>query len=176
MSEQQQSGWTDEQDRAPADTDTDTGSDDVSRETLPGSDEDTSAAEDDVSRETDEDEDEDTGDEDTGDEDEQDTDKSKLRGEAAKYRRQRNEQRDRADKYGQRLFTELVRSTGRLTDPSDMPVDTALLEDTDKLNSAIDKLLESKPHLKARQFKDMGQHDRGAGMGVSLGEILRRNS
>lgn len=169
MSEQQQSGWTDEQDRAPADTDT--GDDDVSRETLPGSDEDTSAAEDDVSRETDEDEDTDTG-----DEDEQDTDKSKLRGEAAKYRRQRNEHRDRADEYGKRLFTELVRSTGRLTDPSDMPVDTALLEDTDKLNSAIDKLLESKPHLKARQFKDMGQHERGAGMGVSLGEILRRNS
>lgn len=172
MSEQQQAEWTDEQDRAPADTDT--GNDDVSRETLPGSDEDTDTG-DDVSRETDEDEDTDTGDED-GDEDEQDTDKSKLRGEAAKYRRQRNEQRDRADKYGQRLFTELVRSTGRLTDPSDMPVDTALLEDTDKLNSAIDKLLESKPHLKARQFKDMGQHDRGAGMGVSLGEILRRNS
>ena len=164
MSEQQQSGWTDEQDRAPADPDT--GNDDVSRET--DEDEDTDTGNDDVSRETDEDED--------GDEDEQDTDKSKLRGEAAKYRRQRNEQRDRADKYGQRLFTELVRSTGRLTDPSDMPVDTALLEDTDKLNSAIDKLLESKPHLKARQFKDMGQHDRGAGMGVSLGEILRRNS
>lgn len=175
MSTIEQNGWTDETDRAPEDS-TDGN---VSRETPTDEDEgggvsnsthDDGEDEDTDGSTTDEDEGTDEGDETPTD------DKTKLRGEAAKYRRQRNEERARADAYGARLFTELVRSTGKLTDPTDMPVNVELLDDGEKLTAAIDDLLQQKPHLKARQFADMRQHDKGANVGPSLGEMLRRNS
>lgn len=61
-----------------------------------------------------------------------------------------------------RLHVELVRATGRLADPSDLPYTADHLTDSDALNSAVDQLLESKPHLRARTPKgDVGQGNRG---------------
>ncbi|QEN13465.1 hypothetical protein ACRDU6_13010 [Mycolicibacterium sp. ELW1] len=66
--------------------------------------------------------------------------------------------RQKAKSYAARLHTELVRSTGRLADPNDLPFDAAHLEDTDALNSAIDELLTRKPHFAARTpHGDVGQ-------------------
>lgn len=96
--------------------------------------------------------------------------------EAAKYRKQRNEARERADDYGRRLFTELVRSTGKLTDPTDMEYNAELLDSPDALQAAVDELATRKPHLKARRFPDMGQHGRQQPTGPSLGDLLRGNA
>lgn len=85
-----------------------------------------------------------------------------LRQENGKYR-QRAQQ---ADTYAQRLHTELVRATGRLADPTDLPFDAEHLDDADKLAGAIDELLASKPHLASRRpTGDIGQGDRGPASG-----------
>lgn len=101
---------------------------------------------------------------------------SQLRNEAAKRRRQRNEERDRADALGRRLFTELVRSTGILIDPDDMPFNPELLEDLDALKTAAEEYAESKPHLKARRYTPTGGNHRQDTPAVSLGSILRGNA
>lgn len=101
---------------------------------------------------------------------------SQLRNEAAKRRRQRNEERDRADALGRRLFTELVRSTGILIDPDDMPFNPELLEDPDALKTAAEEYAESKPHLKARRYTPTGGNHRQDTPAVSLGSILRGNA
>lgn len=86
-----------------------------------------------------------------------------LRQENGKYR-QRAQQ---ADAYAQRLHTELVRATGRLADPTDLPFDPEHLDDADKLAGAIDDLLTSKPHLASRRpTGDIGQGDRGPASGA----------
>ena len=103
-------------------------------------------------------------------------DRSRANGEAAKYRRQRNEQRQRADDYGTRLFHALVAQDGRLTDPTDMPVDMDLLDDPEALDEAIGALVEKKPHLKRRRFDAIGSHERDERPAVSLAGILRQHS
>ncbi|OCB21298.1 hypothetical protein A5674_03270 [Mycobacterium malmoense] len=86
-----------------------------------------------------------------------------LRQENGKYR-QRAQQ---ADAYAQRLHTELVRATGRLADPTDLPFDAEHLDDPDKLSNALDDLLASKPHLASRRpTGDIGQGDRGPASGA----------
>lgn len=87
----------------------------------------------------------------------------KLRQENGKYR-QRAQQ---ADTLAQRLHVELVRATGRLADPSDLPFDAAHLEDPEALAAAVDDLLDRKPHLASRRpTGDIGQGQRGpAGAG-----------
>lgn len=97
-----------------------------------------------------------------------------LRQENGKYR-QRAQQ---ADAYAQRLHTELVRATGRLADPTDLPFDAEHLDDPDKLSNALDDLLTRKPHLANRRpFGDIGQ---GAVSGqantVDLAAILRQQA
>ena len=57
-----------------------------------------------------------------------------------------------------------------------MKMDPELLGDKDALETAITELLESKPHLKARSFGNVGQHERSEPAGVSLGSILRSNA
>lgn len=101
---------------------------------------------------------------------------SQLRNEAAKRRRQRNEERDRADALGRRLFTELVRNTGVLIDPDDMPFNPELLDDLDALKTAAEEYAESKPHLKARRYTPAGGNHRQDAPAVSLGSILRGNA
>lgn len=71
------------------------------------------------------------------------------------------------DELAVRLHAELVRSTGRLTDPSDLEFDAEHLNDADKLAAAINELVNAKPHLKARKVSgDAGQGNRGEGAQV----------
>lgn len=82
----------------------------------------------------------------------------RLRQENGRYR-QRAQQ---ADAYAARLHTELVRATGRLADPTDLPFDAEHLDDAETLTAAIDALLTDKPHLATRKPSgDIGQGNRG---------------
>ncbi|RUP03029.1 MAG: hypothetical protein EKK34_22085 [Mycobacterium sp.] len=95
----------------------------------------------------------------------------KLRQENGRYR-QRAQQ---ADALAQRLHTELVRATGRLADPADLPFDAEHLDDADSLTAAIDALLTDKPHLASRRPSgDIGQGARGPASGsFSLLDTLK---
>lgn len=98
----------------------------------------------------------------------------KLRAENGKYR-QRAQQ---ADTLAQRLHTELVRATGKLADPTDLPFDESHLDDPEKLSEAIDNVLHAKPHLASRRPSgDIGQGHRGpATAGFSLLELLKQRT
>lgn len=81
-----------------------------------------------------------------------------LRRENGKHRQRATE----ADTLAARLHTELVRATGRLADPADLPFDAEHLDDADKLAAAVDELLAAKPHLASRTPRgDIGQGNRG---------------
>ena len=97
-----------------------------------------------------------------------------LRKENAKYRKRAGQ----ADELAQRLHTELVRATGRLADPSDLPFDEDHLADAVKMVAAIDELLDAKPHLATRKPSgDVGQGNRGgAPQPVSLLQMLRERA
>ena len=93
-----------------------------------------------------------------------------LRQENGRYR-QRAQQ---ADTYAERLHTELVRATGRLADPTDLPYVEDHLVDADKLAGAITELLNRKPHLAARRASgDIGQGHNPSSGTVDLAAILR---
>lgn len=93
-----------------------------------------------------------------------------LRAESAKYRTRAKA----ADDLAKRLHTELVRSNGRLADPTDLPFDEAHLEDSEALTAAVDELLAAKPHLARRRVTgSIGQGETGAPSSVSLGGMLR---
>lgn len=94
-----------------------------------------------------------------------------LRQENGRYR-QRAQQ---ADELAQRLHLELVRATGRLADPTDLPYSEDHLVDADSMGAAIDELLEAKPHLATRRpVGDIGQGQRGpAAGGFSLLDTLK---
>lgn len=96
----------------------------------------------------------------------------KVRREAAAYRTKLRDAEKRVDELSRRLVAARVKESGRLADPDDMPYDESLLDD-DNLTAAIDDLLERKPHLKARSFGNVGQHDQKRGESVSLGSLLR---
>ena len=98
----------------------------------------------------------------------------KLRRESARYR----ERARTADTMAQRLHAELVRATGRLADPSDLPFDEAHLDDPDALAAAVDDLLDRKPHLASRRPSgDIGQGQRGpAAEGFSLLGLLKERT
>lgn len=108
-----------------------------------------------------------------GDRDEQLAD---VRREAAGYRKKLREAETELQQVKAELFHSRVAATGKLADPTDMPVDTELLADDDELQAAIDSLLQDKPHLKARSFGNIGQGERPAPDPVSLGSILRNNA
>ncbi|MEN3221287.1 hypothetical protein PUR22_10625 [Mycolicibacterium porcinum] len=95
----------------------------------------------------------------------------KLRTENGKYRQRAGE----ADALATRLHTELVRATGRLADPTDLPFDADHIADAGKMVAAIDALLEAKPHLASRRpTGDIGQGNRGQGGGsFSLLQMLK---
>lgn len=95
----------------------------------------------------------------------------KLRTENGKYRQRAAE----ADALATRLHTELVRATGRLADPTDLPFDADHIADAGKMVAAIDALLEAKPHLASRRpTGDIGQGNRGQGGGsFSLLQMLK---
>lgn len=84
----------------------------------------------------------------------------------------------KSDDYAARLHTALVRETGRLADPADLPFNDAHLEDPAALTAAVDELLNSKPHLASRKpTGDIGQGLVSEASGtVSLAGILRSNA
>lgn len=98
----------------------------------------------------------------------------KLRRENARYRTRAKD----ADALAERLHTELVRATGKLADPADLPFDAEHLADADKLAEAIDNLLVAKPHMASRRPSgDIGQGAReSVPTGVSLSAMLRARS
>lgn len=95
----------------------------------------------------------------------------KLRQENGRYRQRAGE----ADQLAERLHTELVRATGRLADPTDLPFDADHIADAGKMVAAIDALIEAKPHLASRRpTGDIGQGNRGQGGGsFSLLQMLK---
>ncbi|GCA97172.1 hypothetical protein [Mycolicibacterium sp. NCC-Tsukiji] len=94
----------------------------------------------------------------------------KLRQENGRYRQRASE----ADSLANRLHTELVRATGKLADPTDLPFNADHLADAGTMSAAIDALLEAKPHLAARRITgDIGQGAQGNTGTVSLIDILR---
>lgn len=94
----------------------------------------------------------------------------KLRQENGKYRQRAGE----ADSLAKRLHTELVRATGRLADPTDLPFDTDHLADADKMAADIEDLLTRKPHLATRRpIGEIGQGATASAATVDLAAILR---
>lgn len=95
----------------------------------------------------------------------------KLRRENAGYRERANQ----ADALAARLHTALVAATGRMADPTDLPFDSAHLDDEQALTDAIDDLLARKPHLANRRpFGDVGQGQQGkTSEPVNLADLLR---
>lgn len=93
-----------------------------------------------------------------------------LRQENGKYR-QRAQQ---ADTYAERLHTELVRATGKLADPTDLPFDESHLDDPIALDAAIADLVGRKPHLASRRpVGEIGQGPSPSAGTVDLAAILR---
>lgn len=97
----------------------------------------------------------------------------KLREESAKYRQRAADR----DEVATRLHTALVAATGRLQDPSDLPFDEAHLSDAEALSTAVDTLLQVKPHLATRKPSgNIGQGVSGVSDMVSLSGLLKANA
>lgn len=97
----------------------------------------------------------------------------KLRQENGNYRQRAG----KADAYAQRLHTEMVRATGRLADPTDLPFDEAHIDDPQALAAAVDDLLSVKPHLATRRpVGDIGQGASAGRSTVDLAAILRQRA
>ncbi|MGD9621246.1 MAG: hypothetical protein AB7G47_21435 [Mycolicibacterium sp.] len=98
-----------------------------------------------------------------------------LRKESAGYRERVKAAEANSNQIAQRLHVELVRATGLLADPTDLPFDAAHLDDNDQLTAAIEKLIESKPHLKARKIAGhVGQGPTSEPTPVNLLAMLRQ--
>lgn len=97
----------------------------------------------------------------------------KLRAENAENRVKAK----RADDLAHRLHSALVEATGRLQDPSDLQFDESHIDDAKALTTAIDKLLEVKPHLASRRVMgDIGQGATGTNSNsVNLAGMLKGN-
>ncbi len=97
-----------------------------------------------------------------------------LRRENAKYRQRAKD----ADTLAQRLHTELVRATGRLADPTDLPFRPDHLDNPEALAAAVEDLLARKPHLASRRPSgDIGQGNRGpSSAGFSLLQALKERT
>jgi hypothetical protein len=97
----------------------------------------------------------------------------KLRQENGRYRQRAG----KADTYAQRLHTELVRATGKLADPTDLPFSEDHLDDPDTLTAAIGDLLQRKPHLASRRpTGEIGQGATPQKASVDLAAILRQRA
>lgn len=92
-------------------------------------------------------------------------------------RKESGDWRKRATAAEQQLHTYRVAELGKLQDPTDLPYSSDY-DTAEKLEQAVDELLERKPHLRARQVAgDVGQHDNGdTGGGFSLTGMLRQGA
>jgi hypothetical protein len=96
----------------------------------------------------------------------------KLRQESGRYR----QRAQRGDGYAQRLHVELVRATGKLADPTDLPFDESHLDDADALTDAVE-LLAHKPHLANRRpTGEIGQGASPSKANVGLAAMLRQRT
>ncbi len=97
----------------------------------------------------------------------------KLRQENGRYR----QRAQRADVLAQRLHVELVKATGRLADPTDLPFDETHIDDPQALEAAIEALLTTKPHLASRRPSgEIGQGPTTTTSSVDLAALLRRRA
>lgn len=93
----------------------------------------------------------------------------KLRDESAKYRQKAVKTED----LQRELFALKVAQTGLLADPTDLPFQEDLL-DSDKLQEALQALLEAKPHLASRTPRgSVGQGASEHAEEISLAGMLR---
>ena len=96
-----------------------------------------------------------------------------LRQENGKYRQRAQTGRP----YAQRLHTELVRATGKLADPTDMPFDETHLDSPDTLTEAIDELLHaSRTWPRVGRPDDIGQGATPSASTVDLAALLRERT
>lgn len=85
----------------------------------------------------------------------------------------------RTDDLAGRLHAQLVASTGKLADPTDLPFDEAHLDDPGALDAAIESLIEAKPHLASRTPRGnigqggVGKSDDGFSLAGWLGGVTR---
>lgn len=95
----------------------------------------------------------------------------KLRRESADHRARAK----RADELAAALWTARVAGTGRLADPTDLPMpDDVDPLDADAVATAVDELLGRKPHLASRVPRgDAGQGVKDEPKGFSLSEMIR---
>lgn len=95
----------------------------------------------------------------------------RLRRESAGYR----ERAGRADELAAALWQTRVEATGRLADPTDLPMpDDADPLDSEAVTTAVDDLLARKPHLASRRVSgDVGQGASSSAATVDLAGILR---
>ena len=85
----------------------------------------------------------------------------KVRSEARNLRERAKIAEIRAEELARALFTARVNATGKLSDATDLEYNAEILDDTEGIAAAIDALIESKPHLKARKVSgDVGQGER----------------
>lgn len=97
----------------------------------------------------------------------------KLRQENGRYR----QRAQYADDLARRLHVELVRATGRLADPTDLPYDESHLEDPAALALAAQELVAAKPHLASRRpTGEIGQGPTTSSATVDLAALLRRKA
>lgn len=98
----------------------------------------------------------------------------KLRAENAENRVKAK----RADDLAHRLHEALTAATGRLQDPRDLQFDETHLDDPEALTTAIDNLLEDRPHLASRRVMgDIGQGATGTKSNtVNLAGMLNRSA
>lgn len=102
-----------------------------------------------------------------------------LREEAAKHRVGAK----KSEELAARLVISMAAGTGRLADPSDLPVTDALMDDDgfpdpEKVSVAVADLLERKPHLASTRVSgDVGQGVRGDIEAMpSLAQLLRQGA
>ena len=95
----------------------------------------------------------------------------KLRAESAKHRQRAS----RADEYAAALWEARVAASGRLADPTDLPMPEGTDPlDVDAVTGAVEDLLARKPHLASRVPRgDIGQGAAATPEAVDLAAILR---
>lgn len=103
---------------------------------------------------------------------------SELRKESAGYRDRAKQAEANADAYARRLHAELVKATGKLENPDELPFDAEHLDNPDALGAALAALLDERPYLAKRVIAgDIGQGSRGdAKPEVSLLDLMRRGT
>ena len=94
----------------------------------------------------------------------------KLRKEAGDHRARAKDR----DELARRLHRELVAKLDRLQDPEDLDFNEEHLTDPEALKSAVDALLEAKPHLASRRPRgNIGQGVNSTATTVDLAALLR---